>query len=165
MATTTQAVKSKTLTKREVIEYLGKSKRTVETYISAGRLPVAYVNGPNGKQATFERGEVERFKREMAEPMVRAVVPAGSNDTAHPGSTAVGPLVRTDALQHFLASVLQAYPAQRPKPWLTLAEAAEFSGLPQSYLLTQARAGSIRAVNVGTPKQQRWRFHRAGLAK
>ncbi len=82
----TQPAKSKTLSKREVIQFLGRSKRTVETYIAEGRLPVSYVNGRNGKEAVFQRSDVERFKREMDTPMVRALavsnpqarVPAGA---------------------------------------------------------------------------------------
>lgn len=169
-----QPAKSKTLSKREVIEYLGKSKRTVETYISSGRLPVQYINGANGKQAIFDRADVERFKRDMEEPMVRAVVPAGT--TAPRDSTyersAVTALAKTGEVGDF-ARLLDAIVRVRevdaqPKrwaPWLTLPEAVEFSGLPASYLLAQARAGTIRALNVGTGAREFWRFHRASLAK
>lgn len=169
MPTATQTAKTRTMTKRDVIEYLGKSKRTVETYIAGGRLAVAYINGPNGKQATFDRADVERFKREMDEPMARAVAVQQheSNGTAHPSSMAVAPVARPDALQQILASLLQGYPMQRPKPWLTLQEAVEFSGLPASYLVQMAENGSgtIRAIDVGRREGGRWRFHRASLAK
>lgn len=43
-------------------------------------------------------------------------------------------------------------------PHMTLTEAAEYSGLPAAYLVAGARAGTIRAVNVGTAKREFWRF-------
>jgi Helix-turn-helix domain len=52
-----------------------------------------------------------------------------------------------------------------PKPWLTLAEAAEYSGLPATWLVEQARAGKLRAVNVGHGAREFWRFNREGLTK
>jgi hypothetical protein len=172
---------SETLSKREVVEYLGKSKRTIETYIADGRLACEYFNGPNGKTAIFRRVIVEALKRQLDTPIFRAVPEAA---TDRQGFAYISPqqpdgksesqiaLVRPGAVDPFaglaahLARLSAAFPSPpRPKPWLTLVEAVEFSGLPQAYLLTQARAGSIRAVNVGTAKQQRWRFHRSSLAK
>lgn len=66
-------VKSSTMTKAEVCEFLGKSKRTLDTYMAAGRLPVRYFHGPNGRQSAFDRKAVELFKAELDTPMVRAV--------------------------------------------------------------------------------------------
>ena len=155
-------LKHSTLTKREVIEILGKSKRTVETYIAEGRLPVSYFNGTNGKQAYFEKADVERLKREFETPMVRTL-PAVSNDPGkvlariQPGAT--------ELAQAIAAALRDGLQGDSPKPWLTISEAVEYSGLPRSYLLAQARAGAVRAVNVGTGKQEYWRFNREALAK
>lgn len=46
--------------------------------------------------------------------------------------------------------------------WLTLKEAAEYSGLPARWLRAAARAGKLRAQNVGE-KRERWMFPREGL--
>lgn len=63
-----------------------------------------------------------------------------------------------------LAAIARAFPPPTAeRPWLTLAEAAEWSGLPAAWLLAQARAGADFATNVGTGKKARWRFNRASL--
>lgn len=57
-------------------------------------------------------------------------------------------------------------PAAVEKPWLTLAEATEFSGLPASYLLSIARSTEVRGiVNVASmdSARHRWRFSRVWL--
>lgn len=70
-----------------------------------------------------------------------------------------------DAFEHALRNALQPFVPAAPKPWLTLAEAVEYSGLPANYLVQQARADTIRAVNVGRGAREFWRFNREGLSK
>jgi hypothetical protein len=62
------------MSKTEVCEYLGKSKRTVEGYVASGRLAAQYFNGPNGKTSIFERFKVEIFKEEMESERLIPVV-------------------------------------------------------------------------------------------
>ena len=151
-----------TMTKREVCAHLGKSKRTVETYISDGRLPCEYVNGPNGKQLSFRAEDVERMKRDIDMPIART--PPVCTDTATPvPSTALAYRADSDpfaGLAAHLARLGAAFPSKPPalKPYVTLAEAVEYSGLPAAFLISQAREGSIDAVNVGKGKKEFWRF-------
>lgn len=162
----TAAAKSSTLSKREVIQILGKSKRTVEGYVKTGRLAAQYFTGPNGLQLSFRAEDVERLKRDIDTPVPRVVVVPEAEVPADKPSAALGPHIPdASRFQHFLAEVLRARTVDRLRPWLPLAEAAEYSGLPASYLLAQARAGTMRAVNVGSGTKEFWRFHRAGLAK
>lgn len=164
------------MSKREVCAFVGKSKRTIDSYIATGRLKVGYFHGPNGKTGIFRREDVEALKRDLETPTYRPPVmrvlpaPPESSDAgfavAGRGETAVGAHIpQASALQHFLAEVLRTHPVNRIRPWLTLAEAVEYSGLPASYLLAQARAGKARAINVGSGIREFWRFHRASLAK
>ena len=67
--------------------------------------------------------------------------------------------------ERMLAAIAQAFPPPQPKPWLTLSEAEAYSGLPRAWLIAQARAGALRAVNVGHGAREFWRFNREGLAK
>lgn len=175
-----------TMTKKEVIEYLGKSARTIETLVRAGRLPVKYFNGSNGKQASFERADVDRLKADIAVPMVRAtasyapapavapvVSPAVSNDTGLVpfGSDAPAAVALAQSIAVALRDGLRGESPRgdEPKPWLTLDEAAAWSGLPKSWLLAQARADSLMSsvviINVGTRERPRWRFNREALKK
>lgn len=170
-----QTAKTKTLTKREVIDFLGKSKRTVEIYIHDGRLPCQYFNGPNGKTAVFDRAAVEALKRDLDTPTVRAV-PAGPQTTSTHVNTrhdmngealALRSVSSGDPLALLTTALARFVPAPAPviKPWLTLSEAVDYSGLPSTYLVQAARAGTIRAVNVGTGEKAFWRFNREGLSK
>ena len=80
--------------------------------------------------------------------------------------------LRTDALRQLrrwlpmlalLAAALQdRQPAERPL-CLTLDEAAEYSGLPASYLLARIRDGSLTAADVGVRRGGRYRIARAHL--
>jgi len=70
-----QPAATKNLTKREVIEALGKSKRTIETYIKDGRLACTYINGRNGRQALFDADAVAALKREIDTPAEKPAAP------------------------------------------------------------------------------------------
>ena len=52
-----------------------------------------------------------------------------------------------------------------PKIWLTLEEAAEYSGLPSGYLAHRAYflRATIHVLNVGDDEEPRWMFNRDGL--
>jgi hypothetical protein len=91
-----------------------------------------------------------------------AAVPASLVRSA-PAAAAVVPAAPVAALAELLASRLA--PPAGPRPWLTLDEAAEYSGLPAAWLLSQARSGSLVAIDVGMGSQERWRFSRARLAR
>jgi len=53
-----------------------------------------------------------------------------------------------------------------PKPWLTPAEAADYSGLSRAWLLKQAREGGYGGgMNLGTEKNPRWMFNRDALTQ
>lgn len=58
----------------------------------------------------------------------------------------------------------EAARAPQPRLWLTLAEAAEFSGLPRSLLRRLARAGQVAALNAGSAARPRWLVSRDALA-
>ena len=66
---------AQTMSKPEVCAFLGKSKRSVETYIATGRLAVGYFHGPNGKTAIFKRADLEALKRTFEEVWERNVNP------------------------------------------------------------------------------------------
>lgn len=171
-----RTAKAKTLTKREVIEFLGKSKRTIEMYIHDGRLPCRYFNGPNGKTAVFDRAAVEALKLDLDTPTVRAVadmrgaalqaVPLHLRDMVE-SRAAVRQVMNPDPVALLTAAIARMAPPPAPvvKPWLTLSEAVDYSGLPATYLVHEARARKIRAVNVGTGAKEFWRFNREGLTK
>jgi hypothetical protein len=143
------------MSKPEVCEYLGKSKRTIETFVSRGRLGVSYFAGANGKTAQFRRAEVEALDRELKTPVHRATPQL----EVYRPDPARGPDPFAGLAAH-LAQLSQAFPSKPATvgAWLTLDAAAEASGLPKSYLLAQAKLGAPYALNVGSAERPRWRF-------
>lgn len=186
-------------TKTEAALKLGASIRTVERWIDEGKLTARPKPVPGRKPLiTIDPQDVDRIISEtrpqrviegsdhkprearqgFAELLVdsetaRLLAKNEREERATALAAACAPLVEriADALR----------PAEPAKPWLTLAEAAEFSGLPASWLLARARLGShpesaadkmyadpagcVVAVNVGTGTREFWRFNRAALAK
>lgn len=57
-----------------------------------------------------------------------------------------------------------AAPPPDPKPWVTIADAAEASGLPASVILRLIEAGRLGAIDCGPRPGGRWRVRRADLA-
>lgn len=174
------------MSKAEVCALLGKSVRTVVGYISSGALAVSYVNGTHGREARIERASAERLKVELDAPSYRAV-------STPEGALTLVPREMSASLGAALTEIAASLrPPIEPKPWLTLAEAAEYSGLPASWLLGVARTDAalqaemdrmasmnggesvgsvvarhpvhVVAVNVGTAKRASWRFHRDQLS-
>lgn len=162
-----QPAKTTPLTKREVIEVLGKSKRTIETYIKDGRLTCTYMNGKNGRQALFDPEVVAELKREIETPKPPPVyVPAAeraakvkAKATADDDARFFGPA----DVARIVAALTPQAPAPFLMPHVSLAEAVKYSGLPAAFLISEARAGRIRAVNVGKGTKEFWRFAKAEL--
>ena len=50
-----------------------------------------------------------------------------------------------------------------PRPWLTLAEAAEYTGLPESFLAKRIGEGKLPALDVGPRPGGHWRVSRRDL--
>ncbi len=72
----------------------------------------------------------------------------------------VARLVRSPgALEAALITFLQAKPERRV--FLTMAEAAEFSGLPASFLRQLIATGQLKALKTGAG----WRISRAGIER
>jgi hypothetical protein len=171
-------------TQTEAAIQLGTGERTIRRWMDAGRLksalrpvlgrkPLVIVDPEDVAKLRLERQPTVVVVREDNNP------PANPTETSHDEyfieSREIAPRGRDPfaGLAAHLAKLATLYPPT-PKPWLTLKEAAEFSGLPQSFLLEMALSGvdalrpgggAVIAVNVGTLKQARWRFNREALAR
>jgi predicted DNA-binding transcriptional regulator AlpA len=153
-----------TLTKRDVIELLGKSKRSIDTYMADGRLPYEYVSSPNGRTAAFQRADVERLKRDLETP-----IRATPGSVVATDSSRIEPY-RADpqAVAGTIAAVLrEALHAPAPvRPWLSIDEAVTFSGLTRSWLLSQAESSkpAVTVRDMGKyARGGRWRFCTSSL--
>jgi excisionase family DNA binding protein len=147
------------INKSEAAALLGVSKRALERYAAAGRLPAVYTQGPTGRQVSFDPADVERLKVEREAPMPRPATSPDNTALAIPGK-ALAKLPPGGAGQ--LVSLLQALSAQAParpvvpvadKLMLTLAEAAALTGLSRARLKAAIDAGQLQAVQIGRSRR------------
>ena len=158
-------------THTEAAQRLGTNERTIHRWIASGRLTRAYRPATGRKPiVVVDPADLEQIRRERLPP----VVLTGDHDGRTQHVQMLSESVEVErargadpfaGLAAHLARLAAAFPTAQPKPWLTLDEAAEYSGLPRAWLIAQARSGALRAVNVGQGTKEFWRFNREGLAK
>jgi hypothetical protein len=168
------------LNKKDAAELLGVNLRQLERRVAAGQVQKQVVERKPWQRASpvvFSRKDIEAILRgepnqyarvvkqtaaapEPAAEQVEETAVAVNGAPAHPPAAAPGLPWRE------LAVHLAAIASQKvtEKPWLSLTEAAQYSGLPLRWLRDRAKAGAIPAVNVGV-KRERWMFNREGLTK
>lgn len=182
-----QPAESPWLPKAAAAALLGVSPRSLERHEAKGFIEKRVRrSGPLGRANAVEysRADLEALKRgapnvhARPEPEESSVARAAVESPITPRSASTALAVRHDSrvdsfaaalFAHLEAGRLSAPPA--PKPWLTLAEAAEYSGLTRRFLTWQAKyqreAGNsltrIVAVNIGLGKRAQWRFQRDSL--
>lgn len=173
-------------THTEAAQRLGTNERTIHRWITSGRLRRAYRPAIGRKPIVIvDPADVERLRKERQQVVVVETAPmqtipenpglispgiarrAENADLARQSPGLIGPGGDPFAgLAAHLARLAAAFPTPQPKPWLGLAEASEYSGLPRAWLIAQARAGALRAVNVAANgTRERWRFNREALIK
>jgi hypothetical protein len=166
--------------KKEAAELLGCSVRWLERIAARGHLRVethARARG-RGRMAVYAKADLDAWLAGEPNSHAVEVAPApaaGSNaaDTvalapngAGKSAPGMGPGV-AQGVALALGAIAAQKPAAAPpvKPWLTLREAAEYSGLPVTYLVRQAKNGADFVRNVGTEAGPRYRFNRDALAR
>jgi hypothetical protein len=96
----------------------------------------------------------------------KGYTPPVSDDAAQALAQILPQTEVVNAIAQRIHELAQAWWPPRVEPpklrtWLTLDEAAAFSGLPKSWLLKRAETGRWdAAVDVGRRKGGRWRFRR-----
>jgi hypothetical protein len=165
------------ITKEEAAKMLGVSTRQIERLAARGLIQRRYIKPGKGNrygQTQVQGAAVLTMTKER-----QAAMRGDSGD----GSTrvAVAPAARsqtalaTNAQADFftglaahLAKLSAAFPPPAKNPWLTLDEAAEFSGLTKAWLLEQAASVvpmlAIRDMGKHA-RGGRWRFFRGDLER
>ncbi|MBV9448540.1 MAG: hypothetical protein JO345_21860 [Streptosporangiaceae bacterium] len=159
------------MTKAEACRLLGVSERQVERRAKAGmirrrtepRRPDQFA-----APVLFSRADIDAVKN--GAPNFHAVVenaPEAAVASKQADQTAA--TARRDPsseLERILLGLGAArlIPLPGSKLWLTLEEAADYSGLPVRWLRTAAADASIVALNVGTSRRRRWLVSRDALA-
>lgn len=170
------------LTKQEAAKFLKVSIRQVERREAAGYLEKRVgERGPMDRAGAvlYSRADLEALKagkpniharevrEEAANPKpIRDAENAVALRGQEPNSGQIARVTSSEVLKSLaeLITAARSGPPLEPKPWMTLAEAVEYSGLPASWLLARARDGVKWAIDVGQGgARQFWRFNREGL--
>lgn len=138
------------ISKRRAAEALGISPRRLLELSQSGQIRRHYHNDPQTRRraAFFARPDVERLAAEriQAAPQSAASLAIGGG-TLRPRSQPIA---------------LPA-PEAPARPWLTVDEAAEYTGLPASFLAAMIAGGKLAALDVGVRAGGRWRVNRRDL--
>jgi excisionase family DNA binding protein len=141
---------------KEAAKLLGKSTKTVERLHVKGELRGRLERREGRKDArTYHAGDLERIK---AEHIPSSRIPPGAG--LRPAKTAELAIPeKTGIILKELARFFQQPAA--PAPWLSLKEAAEVSGLSESYLRGLIDTEELVAFKAGP--HGAWRIRRASL--
>lgn len=160
------------MNKAQAARFLGISVRTLQRYMSAHRISFTMRRNKAGEEATFDREELQRFKKELNEP--RPVVHASVSriPAPEPTSEQISPdieegegeqtaLAPRGLMQQFALSLQDLSAAiqdlQRPTPsapavpiesklMLTLKEACELSGVSVYRLKLAIKQKKLRPI-------------------
>lgn len=122
------------------------SERRILEYTGSGALRSAKQRHKSGQQmVVVSREDVLKLKQERENPVALPAIPREIKPKLLAGPSApIAPVAHTRA-------------------WLNLAEAEEYTGLPETFLLARIDAGILPALNVGVRAGGRWRVKRADL--
>jgi excisionase family DNA binding protein len=142
------------LSKAVAAKRLGLSVRRLMEISAAGKLKRYKGEDPATRRESvmFDAGEVARLKDAWTP---KAVVPAALPRPA-----------RSTALVSYpndKGRALDSSGQNGPRPWLDLAQASEYSGLPEKAIRDLIRRGKLRALDVGVRPGGRYRIARRDL--
>lgn len=135
------------MSKREAAELLGVSTRGVERAVRRGHLSVVYRDSKHGKKAWFSPADLEHYRQHQ-----QARSPVGFFSGS--GAPTIGTLIpAVDMQPRPAAESARRLPAKTvpivDRLALTLAEAAQLSGLPRKFLADSMRSGVLKSVKIG----------------
>ena len=134
------------MSKRQAAELLGVSTRGVERAVSRGHLNVVYRDSKHGRKAWFSPAELELYRQHQ-----QARSPVGFFSGS--GAPTIGTVVPVVEMPR-----APLEPARRirnkdvpivDRLTLTLAEAAQLSGLPRKFLGESVRSGALKSIKIG----------------
>ena len=136
------------MSKREAAELLGVSTRGIERAVRRGQLNVVYHDSKHGKKAWFSPSDLERYRQhQLARGPVGFISGSGGGPT-------IGTVIPMVDMQPRPAAEPPRRATNKSVPIvdrlaLTLADAAQLSGLPRKFLLESVRSGALKSVRVG----------------
>jgi excisionase family DNA binding protein len=147
-------------TKAEVRSQTGISERTLERKIQAGELRREFRNVPERKPiAILHPEDVKKLtdKTLTPIPMKKAANGAKANGVNNGGMV---PHTGKPDLAALLAALSPSRPTVKDRLYLTIPEASDYSGLPQSFLRAKVHTKALPALKAGG-----WRIKRSDLER
>jgi excisionase family DNA binding protein len=141
------------------------SNRRVLELAKEGKIESGRSVDPNNGQTVYRihAGSIERYLDKKRNP---APIPPPAKRT-EPWTAADGLTKRVSELVG-LAKLLRQEPTEEGEPqrgrlWLTLEEAADYSGLPAAAIVHFIESKALKALNVGRRRGGQWRIRRLDL--
>ena len=144
-------------TQAEAAEILQVSPRTIARLAAQQKLQRGLRRVPGRKPLpVFHPGDIEAIRAETVQvkPFPVSERPEGTALARRPNPAAVDLIAQLFADQTALP---RAVPVEQ-KIFLTLKEAADYSGLPKAWLLRDIKSGKLQAIKAGG-----WRIRRSAL--
>jgi excisionase family DNA binding protein len=169
MHTETPSDTPELIDKARAAKILGIKERRVLQLVTQGKLEGVKqrAEGSTQPKVLLRLEDVRRYKSERDKPKPIDVTPPAQSTTGEPDNHDRSVMKLAPGLRD-LAVILEAA-GVRPretkllKPWLSLDEAEEASGLPASTLRALVEMGELPARDVGVRAGGRWRVKRADL--
>ena len=148
-------------TKQDAATKIGVSMKTIEQYAKAGRIQAAKWKRPSGgpRVMVYAPIDVDRLateRQDNAEPPF--VLPAGANGNGHALARVASSTPDGAAILQAMLATFQKASESSEKLYLTIPEAAEFSGLSEAYIRRACQANTLAAIKDGG-----WKIKRAAL--
>lgn len=140
--------------KAEAADFLGVSTREIERKAAAGRLTTKRVRleSDRSDRTVYSCEDLQRIRQERESGALQ-LAPRGPLANATQ-------LMQTEALTALMAAVYKPLAPRLDRAWVTLDEAAEYSGLPAHVIAEHVRSRQIFAIGRGV---KTWRVLRASL--
>lgn len=139
------------LTKEVASKRSGRSVRRLLELAAAGRIRKRIIRDPakgNRELTLFHAGDIDLLAKGKLPPAAPA--PSAALEIS-------GPVRPVAALPQGEAASIA------PRPWLTIAEAADYTGLPAAFLYRMIVDRKLPALDVGQRRGGRWRVARRDL--
>jgi excisionase family DNA binding protein len=162
------------MNKAEAAEFLEIGVRSLERYMSQGRIAYTRQRGKTGEVVVFNKLELEHFKEELHQathqgaieqsrqesPLNSSQLVTSSQIMAEVGESLLNISEGIDALLVVVKELAVKIPVET-KPLLTLAEAQQLSGLSRRYLLQAIKENRLKGQKIG----KAWRVKRRDLER
>lgn len=146
------------LTKQEAADFLGVSPRTIEAYVSKGKLTPGRAKGKRGDINVYDETELQKLRDERGQItfVERSEKPTNENPEGQPQTAALARLTPSQAIE-WLKDILATAASAKAQPYanvgakilLSLPEAAELCSLSVNYLRESIKSRKLKAKIIG----------------